>query len=65
MKANGKDFRIIHVSGQVIDSTDASPLAFATIRIKGRNIAIQTKDNGYFEIDVPYIYRLQSQRNQT
>jgi len=54
MKANGKDFRIIHVSGQVIDSTDASPLAFATIRIKGRNIAIQTKDNGYFEIDVPY-----------
>jgi hypothetical protein len=54
LKANEKNFRIIHVSGQVIDSTDASPLAFATIRIKGRNIAMQTKENGYFEIDVPY-----------
>jgi ferric enterobactin receptor len=53
LKANEKNFRIIHVSGQVTDSTDASPLAFATIRIKGSNIAMQTKENGYFEIDVP------------
>jgi len=53
LKANEKNIRIIHVSGQVTNSTDTSPLAFATIRIKGSNIAMQTKENGYFEIDVP------------
>jgi ferric enterobactin receptor len=53
VKATDKSFRPIQISGQVIDSTDATPLAFATIRIKGTNIAIQTKDNGYFEIEVP------------
>jgi len=29
-------------------------MAYATIRIKGSDIAMQTKDNGFFEMDVPY-----------
>jgi ferric enterobactin receptor len=54
LKAAETNFRITHIKGQVIDSTDSSPLAYATIRIKGSDIAMQTKDNGYFEMDVPY-----------
>jgi len=54
LKADETNFRITHVKGQVIDSTDSSPLAYATIRIKGSDIAMQTKDNGFFEMDVPY-----------
>ncbi len=54
LKADETNFRLTHVTGQVIDSADASPLEFATIRIKGSDIARQTKENGFFEIDVPY-----------
>ncbi len=43
----------VHVSGQVVDSVNATPLSYAAITLKGKRITTLTNDNGYFEIDIP------------
>jgi len=43
----------IPVSGRIINSADGSPLAGATIHVKGANITEVTKQDGTFQINVP------------
>ena len=44
---------VMHITGQVVDSIDSSPLVYAAIIIKGTSIAVFTRDNGSFEMAVP------------
>jgi TonB-linked SusC/RagA family outer membrane protein len=43
----------IKVSGTITDITTGKPLAGATVKVKGSNIAALTDENGNFTIDVP------------
>ncbi len=51
--AKEKLYTVFHVTGQVIDSTNSTPLAFAAITIKGKRASTLTNENGYFVIEVP------------
>jgi TonB-linked SusC/RagA family outer membrane protein len=41
------------ISGKVISITDNSPLAGASVRIKGTTVGIQTLEDGYFSLKAP------------
>ncbi len=52
-EAGEKDHLLSHISGQVIDSTDKTPLEFALVTIKGTKVSTLTNDEGLFNIEIP------------
>jgi len=41
------------VTGKILGKTDKIPVAFATVQVKGKNVATQTNADGVFTITVP------------
>ncbi|HVN58256.1 MAG TPA: TonB-dependent receptor [Bacteroidales bacterium] len=53
LNAGPSPAKVMHITGQVVDSLDNTPLFYAAIVIKGTNIAVFTRDNGSFDMAVP------------
>jgi ferric enterobactin receptor len=51
-KSNGNG--LLHITGQVIDSTEVSPLSYASVTVKGTRYTTMTGNDGWFGFDIPY-----------